>query len=479
MLKGCHCLLYAIECNNVLCNFSTNGVLPFVSYHIVSCSTKLSRKFSLNTNTVRLNFSHFANQNLFSLDLSFNLLSDINFCLKWLNHLSFLFVLHNKIKELKANVFSEQKSLFLLDLESNNLISVQRCLFHFAAHILAIFVTNNSLSGENIATFASEMYSVQAILTDNVALCCMIHSKKCTQKVPWHTNCLNLLGYNGLNMFLICGVVFCFVLNTLFSTLNSRSAVKAKKVKPFHIIIGSLPGSHVLVVFFFSIQMISDSKYGNNFILHVNTWQMSFTCKLLFSCALAHAFSMVSLDSFLSLSRMMVVLDPLDSSFKQVKYVTQWLACIFCTCILLGTTFTLVFVNSEIPNRLCLPFVDVTKSKWFIAFILLLLVLLQVLSIAFITGCNVILLKKFADSQKASGRSDAVIDRVLLVQLLSLVLLNSFCWVPVSVVHLVCFFLPKYPVVLTFWAAFLRMVFVAVSDPVFFSVVHLKLSFGD
>lgn len=485
-LEGCSCLHYAIECNNVLCNF-TVGALPFVSFHIIHCRSNLSTNIMLNTNAIRVNFSHnllseiphqICNSgSLFSLDLSFNNISKINFCLEQMYHLHLLFLQYNVIQELKMKTFSDQKFLRVLHLESNNLFSIHRNLFHLSAHLIAVFVANNSLTGENIAIFAGEVLSVQVIVSDNIALCCVAsHFQKCIQGLPWHTKCFRLLGYKGLKIFMICGIIVSFVLNTLLGRLMYRSVVQAKKVKPYHIIVGSLPSSHVLVIVSFCIQLMSDSKFGNDFILHVNTWKASFTCKLLFCLILVHCLSMESLHLFLSLSRMMVILKPLNSSFKEAKYASKWLTCVFCICMLMGVSFMLKFLHSKIPNRLCLPFVDVTKSEWLMIFIPFFTLLVQILCIVFVSICDIMMLKKLAESSKATGRSNAEIDRGMLIQLLSLLFLNILCWIPSSLVHIVCVFLPKYPVVLTFWAAFLRMVFAAISDPIFFSVVHFKLS---
>ncbi len=116
----------------------------------------------------------------------------------------------------------------------------------------------------------------------------------------------------------------------------------------------------------FALLFIFHFVHKGTFVLHEIIWRASTPCLLIFGCSFAFAvLSPLSLF-FMSLSRHMVVLHPIDTVFKDNSFLLKWIGMSVFIIVMLGSLITLLYKYnfSRLPMSLCLPSVDPTDSIW-------------------------------------------------------------------------------------------------------------------
>ena len=79
------------------------------------------------------------------------------------------------------------------------------------------------------------------------------------------------------------------------------------------------------------------------------------------------SFSILSIisPSFLAVSKLLVIVNHVDSKFKRTLHIVKWLLSIYILSLVFTLMFTLTFKNTiiSLPVLLCFPFIDLTKSE--------------------------------------------------------------------------------------------------------------------
>ncbi len=482
--SGCKCLFYAIVCNRVSLKNLKQNYLPFVSYSMTHCNLS-SIFFHLHENALRTNFSHNRFlvvpkavkhlRKLWSLDLSYNSLSKLergNF--KDMIRLYSISVKNNKIVSIGSETFRTQKHLFAVNAKNNMIQCVGKYVFNTEVTLPLLFISNNSLPKAVIAEFQSAQVSAQVLVTDSLALCCLASdSYTCLTRSPWYLTCQRLV-QRRMAVFILCLVVFIFLFDISLLFANICSSISGKKLNPYHIILSTLPGSHLLANVYFILQFIADSKFGQEYIFHATVWKESFTCRISAYIIIIFTLLVPSFHSFLALSRMEVVIHPMDSAFKNPKFVSHCLGVIFVSCVIGAVLKSLAVMRPSVTGSLCLPFEDPTRSGWVIPLVTSITLTFQTGSLVFNTVCSVLLVKGLQRSQKNTGTSEQRQNVSIVSQLVSLAALHASAWIPRQVIFLVCLAVSRYPLNLPSWAALIGISVDTLGDPLLFLGVALK-----
>ncbi len=222
----------------------------------------------------------------------------------------------------------------------------------------------------------------------------------------------------------------------------------------------------------FAILFVFHFVHKGTFVVSEPVWRRSVPC--LFVFGLSYLFSILSPSSllFMSVSRLMVVLHPLDTQFKDTFFVKKW---IFLSVVLLLLASSLVsiiyrIIFDKLPTNFCFPFIDPTDSVWFIRFIT---VLLFVIHLTFSLAIGMIYIKLVTHLQQEDTilkKSKSQSSTGLVIQLVVITLSNVLCWIPSGIIYISSLFVPKYPTDMPIWTTIAATPINSIMNPIVFIV---------
>ena len=376
-LPLCMCLGSAIKCYNISSENYLTSVLP---YNILFCiysdlvflntllkMLKLPTALSLTYNNLR----HVCQMlpglgKAFVLDFGFNQIEHIRQdCFKNGYQITSIKLNDNLISIFYKAVLLQVINLNYLDLSNNFIINLFSDSHLVVDDLEILSIKNNTLSKISDSIFNN--FNLKILITDKYFLCCKLpfHST-CTSVRLWFESCKHLLLQRYLTLYAFCFSVL-LVFSNVFATFVQKIFHRRGKENygVFQYVAISVNFIDFTWGIYLIILVICDLLFENNFIFLESLWKSSFICYFLFSVNLNYNILSPLLSSFLSFSRLMVVMYPLDSSFKNKRFV---LKCCILMCgitITIMMTFIITFRHRymSVPFRLCSPFIDPTQSN--------------------------------------------------------------------------------------------------------------------
>ena len=212
--------------------------------------------------------------------------------------------------------------------------------------------------------------------------------------------------------------------------------------------------THMLFLLYLCAIWIADIHFKETFLLKEELWRSSVGCLGAFHLVFWFSIQIQLALIFLSLSRLMVVIHPLDTRFKRTKFAVNAISIVctmsFCFCIL--TTLIAQFSIVALPNVLCLPFNDPTQSEVITRTMTYSVSATQSATSIAIVVMHCLLVKYFHESQHNIQRSwDNNSIAVLIAQLVTMSTSNVLCWFPANTIFITTMFVSSYPPVLVTW----------------------------
>ena len=471
--KDCQCLTFSIYCSSVVITFSAlTQILPFLSIHISNSVVEIapfwSRAWWLRI--TGCNLVEICQQ--ISRDASLRLLN----------------VASNKIEQLKSNCFVSTKLLEVVDIRGNLLSKLQQNTFADLLFLNCLNLSNNAflelssnsfhnlpqlkilsllcVTNLDIDVYTFQDLQLDILETNRNELCCLVQGNvKCSENVPWYLPCSNLLMTTPLRN------AFYFVsLGILLINLSSLMVQKisftrgSHKTAAFLFLTTSVNVSDLSCSFPLMFLWIADLFFQETFVLSARKWKSSPICYTIFGLTLH--FNVISplVSCFLSFVRFKIVEYPLDSPFKEAKYVLKFIIGIVAFAFLLTVlaTFLTWSVDSQVlqngtPSVICSPFVDPTHQMITIVLVTWLTIVIQLMGLISITHNYVKLMFSLKKSQKKlkSSISKHHSSFPLYCQIAVVVTSNLLCWIPCGVIFLTAMFSEEYPFSMILWATIL------------------------
>ncbi len=462
----CSCLNYAILCSEVNISYSAlNDKFPYFSLHI-SFTAIASSRFLLNWKHLkRLYVSSNDVQdicgtaNLLTLLISFiadnnSVLSLNESCFSNIRTIQVISLNKNKISVMKQNSFSNLPKVCQIDISENQLYHLYASIFWSVPNIKKISLHGNFFTNIDVDAF-KYLHSLTIVNTDDYQICCIKPPKaECTAVCPWYVSCNYLLPDESMVIVLsvVCAVIL--LLNAV-SLGNRIYSLKHEHGNAFDIIVLSVNTSDFLCGTYLLALVSANAYFDDSFLVNEKNWRKHHLCFCIFLLSCLFAMSSAITLLIISVSRLMVVLYPMESNFKRKSYVTKLVTSCIVTCLILSILFTLThrFVSSEAPFVLCLPTIDPTNSNVLIKFVTFFLSLTQISCAIGICVVYCVLIRtlvkksKEASLQKSKERSNAG----MITQLIIITLSNLLCWIPSDVIFIVSQFVSNYPVDMVIW----------------------------
>ncbi len=459
----CECLSYAVLCFNtttVHCFHHNSFILAAVSvaiYHSQICEFKHFTTL-LNSDILVLKLqnnsieeicnSHVA-ESVSVIEITMNKMTKIaKNCLRPLLQLQILRLDQNAISHVESFAFAGLPQVRLLNLSDNSL-----------TRLSSNFISNGTLdvlhiSGTDIYlldTQAIQDVSTEYIVTQDFHLCCIAPKKSaCTAQTPWHKSCENLLPNTALFVLFVVVSVCGFALNSV----SVLAHVLARKSNTASATVVGVNAADITFILYLGILWIANKHFEGTFPVRENNWRAGVVCTVAFSILLW--FSVLSQCTLvlLSLSRLMIVVQPVDTVFKQIKFLVKSVTALFTLSfgVAFGLTVMTKLLEVKIPTKLCSPFLDPTRSVVITVFNIF-VVVTQLGSCVAILGMHIGLVYKFIESQKniQKSKSDDGSKTALIVQLCLMTISNICCWLPADVIHVYSLSVSQYQLDVNIW----------------------------
>ncbi len=483
----CHCHVFAISCEGVKVASST--LRHFSVYQLLFMKNVTVQMELCLTNSALLVSMILANLTsvcvapnrlllVRSLDFTLNQISSLTpQCFQSFPECRFLTLAENKISEIMANSFFNLTQLIFLNLSANNLIIISSSSFQSLTHFSFLSIVGNNVSHPQIGIF--KYFILTLLQTDQWSFCCMVPSTTlCTFKFAWYQSCADLLPTVVLRcmFYIVSAMILSFNANSLL--LQKCVKTETKTAKAFGVCAISVTLCDLLYCIPFIIIWGRDISFRGFFHTNETVWKSSFLCFLAYFVFLNYSFLSPALLSFVSLSRAMVVMYPMKSTFKNAKLLKAVVFCIVMSACILSTVITILtrVMHKSVPFQFCTPFVDLVGSLAVVKYSVLLQAVIKIPSVVFIFSLYILVVKTILNQQKLlqDSISRKASNFSMFLQIFVLNSSNILCWVPSSIVFLQSIFSPSQSIDIILWTTIIVTPLNSVVNPVVFSATTMK-----
>ena len=183
-------------------------------------------------------------------------------------------------------------------------------------------------------------------------------------------------------------------------------------------------------------------------------------------------------SSFIALSRLMIVMYPLDSNFKKRNFLIKCLILIYSLVTTLVMAFILTFrhLYFHVPFRLRSPFIDPTYSTVMLTVATSVVVCFQfiVYFLNIILNSKTVLeLNSSKEKVQFKGNHDHTVAS-LVTQFYILTLSSTLSWIPSGIIFLICMFIEAYSIVIVTWVVLTVSSVNSVTNPIVFIVTTVR-----
>ena len=245
----------------------------------------------------------------------------------------------------------------------------------------------------------------------------------------------------------------------------------------YSVLVVGVNSSDILCGIYLIIVFAADTTLTGTFAAREHLWRSGIVCMTAFTMVLWFTLLTESVLFLLSFSRVMLVVNPFDTKFKHVRFITTVLCFLILFSLFIAIVIVSFYVSKEIyiPTSLCLPFIDPTGKVLMIKIITWFTVITQLFTSLSILAMNILFLLKVQKSRQLLSKNQTHnADTSLIVQLIIIITSNILCWFSTNTVYIVAMFVPTYPVNLIIWMTVLGLPINSIINPLIFSIVHCR-----
>ena len=348
-LSSCVCLGFAIKCYNISAEIFITSTHSYNALFLNHCDLNFLKPLLKILNlpavlSLTCNNLNFVCEilpglgNMLMIDLGFNQIDHLNRdCFKNGLLITSIMLNNNLIPIFYKAVLYHLINLSYLDL-SNNIITklfIDSNLLISYLEILSI--KNNILTEISDSTF--DNFNLKILVTDEYFICCNLPSNSiCTSVKLWFESCKHLLLHRSITVYVFCFSTLLIISNVVATFLQMISNRKNKECYgAFQYVAISVNILYLTWGIYLKFLVVFDFLFKDNFILHKSLWQSSFICHFLCSINLNYNILSRLLNNFISFTRFMVVMYPLDSNLKSKTVVLR-------CCILMYSLAAIIVV---------------------------------------------------------------------------------------------------------------------------------------
>ena len=457
---GCHCLGFAVSCCSVsFPKIFQSNIFPYVSLFAEwVAEINLDKMFTLfpNISFVKLHGNELTSndtcqmilpKSLHHLSVERNRLVCLtSYCFMNSVNLKILSLSSNQITHVETSSFVNLPALSLLKLDGNPIVSFSKAIISDYGNPEGLFVLMKNVNADQVHPQIFQGLSLQGIITSDYHIGCVVKRFIiCTSKIPWYVSCSQLIPGPVMKGVFITFSVSIFVvcvawIKTVFPQNNSKST-------SFLVCVFFKNLNNLMSGIYLFIMWVADKHFGDMFATMETVWRSSLVCFVASGMMLFFHFFSGVLHVFFALLRFMIVEYPIDTKFKEVKFVARWIMLLFSVCLVLSLSVSAVLGTfiPIIPTIFCVPFLDPGKEHLISPVLAWGFVVFVLIALYFGIALHFSSIYSYHQSQRQIKKSK-VHDktRVLIVQLTLLSVLNVLSWLPLTIIYLVDLFGYKY-----------------------------------
>ena len=488
-LSSCLCLGSAIKCYNVSAENYLTSASPYTALFISHCDNAfLELLFKiLKPIVLSLTYNNIKSackilpglDKMLKIDLGFNNIEHVNQdCFKYGFQIISIKLNDNLISIFYKAVLFQLINLKYLDLSNNFIIKLFSDSHVIASYLEVLSIKNNTLTAISDRIFNN--FNLKILITNKYFICCKLPSYSiCTSVRPWFESCNNLLLQRSITVYVFCYSILIIFSNVSAAFVQKMSCMRSKDNSgTFQYIVISVNFIDLTWGIYLIFLVVFDLIFEENFVLQESLWKSSLFCYFLFSINLNYNILSPLFSSFIALSRLMVVMYPLNSNFTKRKFVLKYLILIYslATTLEMGFIVTFMHLYSKVPFRICSPFIDPTHSTMMLTVATFVVVCFQFI----VYFLNIILSRKTVLELKGSkgkvqfkGNHDHTVVS-LLKQFYILTLSSTLSWIPNGIILVICMFIEAYSIVIVTWVVLTVSSINSVTNPIVFIVTTTR-----
>ena len=333
----------------------------------------------------------------------------------------------------------------------------------------------------NVNEKSFQYYKGKILHVKEFYICCFTpKTVQCTATIPWHKSCSNLFWHIYMPKF--TGFISCLVLFVnLLSAVFQMSSKMSKFSNGFATIVLAMNiGELTLGSYLLAIWMV-DMYYSRFFVVYERRWLSTFQCYILHQIFFNAYLMSPLMQCFLTLTRLMVTLCPMNTRFRKRTFALRGIICIWLFTGIVSILKTLfMYINDiAIPFRLCISLVDPAHISSFsnmlvwVLFFYYVTISLSILLIHLKLCMSLRITERNLNVSNKRKKSNAQI----LMQIFVITLSCLLSWLPSNIVFALVTFKEKYPVELITWIIVAVMPINSLVSPVIVIVTNFKKAF--
>ena len=431
----CNCLSFGIECYQNHYQFlSLKYPYIFITFSkMYKLALAIFREFfpdglfiKLLSNKIAYICGNYFPVGLQFLDLSFNIISHIDGnCLLIYHSLKILIFEYNNLTFLRSTSLRGLFNLILLNLSNNPMVTLSANIF-FELHMARVmYLQNVQLLYISINSFKTNNFNL--IVTNDYRICCLtIHTSICTGNRPWYRTCNELLPTKEMVIMFIIVSVLILISNIFSAVVYIRSEYSNRA---FIASVCFINCNELLLLAYICILWIANFKLQDTIMVGGGLWRSGLTCFSAFELLLCYSFLSILGPTFLSVSRLLVILYPMNSEFKRLKFSKKFILCSYVMSFVITLFFTTVvkLTNGFLPTNMCIPFADPTKVLIMHTFFIWILVVSHCITLTTILLVHITLVRNLKRSSEHMRKSNLEnLKANLVIQLVIMTTSNFF-----------------------------------------------------
>ncbi len=382
-------------------------------------------------------------------------------------------VTENKLESVRKNTFLHLKGLMLLNLSSNPLAILEPQLLWMKRSIVVL------LNISRMDKISTSWEISQIIQTSDPHLCCIVPERTdCFSTVANHV-CQDLLPSLGNKISFYLTSVWIVVFNLCHIALQYK-CYSAKCDKTFAYGTGAIAVSMSDLCCALQTILLScaDLNYKQSIGFLEYQWRSSSLCHIVLGVFTNfNLLSPVVLCLF-SVSRLMVVLHPMDTKFTETVFVSSSFTKMYVFCISVTVSLTLIVANLHplIPRKLCSPFEGHSQNVLFVRNLTIFFIYLQIVAALGIVFVYIMLFYSLKMSQKnmQAAKTKHNSNTPLVVQIVLFTSIHILCWIPSGIIYILMMSLEQYPEELFPWTVSAVASINSIMNPIVLSVIAIR-----
>ncbi len=468
--NDCVCLTVALHCKQISTSMRiTNQLVSFVVIHLIDSKfpdirdKELSQAFILviqNCSLYDICSPINTGSRLQHLNVAWNHITQLTpTCFLDALLLRNVHLQHNLLSMVPSRIFETVTNLMVLNLSSNPIQELMHSAFEPLPKLKILSILNMTLNRKKHNVFT--LLDLQLLEVADFELCCLIQCTSCcSQSTPWYYSCV-LLNNEAIRGTFIGVSILLLLTNTLSIKLQRLSYMKRlEKSGAFGSMVVVINVYDLVHTFLFFMLWIADLDFLTNFGLLSAEWRKSPECYVQFGIMTHVSTCSPLLLTFFAVSRLMLVKYPLETRFKETKFVIRWMSLISLLCFAYSVLLTISswLVNTflydrGIPTSICSPFVDPTHNSVITIVITSITILIQLsAAVATIVLQTKLVLALVEHQQKLQGAVSKETSNIpMIVQFVAISTSNVICWLPTGILYVTLMVLKEYSFVIVPW----------------------------